>query len=184
MPKKEISLLPEKKLAENMAKRLVNWVLSYGRYIVVFTQLIVIGAFLSRFWLDRTNSDLSQKIRQQKAILASAQDFERQFLSFQRRLLAIDKSFQQAHQPLDPLLVIAQSMPPDVLMSNYSFSEGEDGINVKIKVQIFSEAGLADFIGRLLNQESVKSLSIGTVEKELGVSGMTLHFSINFSYSD
>ncbi len=184
MAKKEISLLPEKKIAGSLAKRLLNWVLSYGRYIIVFTQLIVIGAFLSRFWLDRTNSDLSSKIRQQKAILASAQDFERQFLSFQRRLSAIDKSFQKSHQPLEPLLVIAESMPPDVIMSNYNFSKKDDEINTSIKVQIFSEAGLAEFIDRLLSQETVKSISIGTVEKELGVSGMTLQFSINFSYPD
>lgn len=183
MTKKEISLLPEKKLIRGMGDKLLNWILSVGRYIVVFTELIVILAFLSRFWLDRMNTDLSEKIRQQKAILTSTQIFEREFRSFQKRLDAIDKSFERKYQPFDPVLIIAQSMPPDVLLSTYQFSEDKSGVTAKAKVQIFSEAGLADFINQLLNQEEVASVQIGTVEKKEGESGMSLDFVIRFNFS-
>ena len=78
--KKEISLLPAEENLNTFSARFLKWVTSVGRVVIVFVELIVIGAFLSRFWLDRKNSDLSETLRQQKAILASTQEFEKDYL--------------------------------------------------------------------------------------------------------
>ncbi len=185
MPKKEISLLPEKNIARVIGGKFVNWVLSVGRYIVIFTELIVIGAFLSRFWLDRKNSDLSEKIRQQKAILSSTQTFEREFDLFQTRLNEISQSFEKASRPIDPLIVIAESTPTDVLLSDFKFSEKDTGAQqVNLKAQMFSEAGFAEFIDRLIANQEISSVQVGTIEKEEGKGGMTINFVIKFDYSN
>lgn len=184
MAKKEISLLPRKSALQSFVNKLVKWVLSKGRYIVIFTELIVFGAFLSRFWLDRKNSDLSEKLRQQRAILNSTQTFEREFRLFQSRLEEISNEFNKKHQPIDPLLVISKSMPLDVLLSDFKFSESKKGVQVNLKTQIFSEAGLAKFIDQLMAQEEISSVRIGTIEKEEGKGGMSIQFLVKFNYTN
>ncbi len=182
MPKKEISLLPEENVVKTLTDKTVKWILSVGKYIVIFTNLVVIGAFLSRFWLDRQNTDLSEKIRQQKAILSSVEDFEKEFRLFQSRLAKIDGEFGKDYQPVDPLLIIAESLPADVLLSDFSFSDAKGKAQANLKAQIFSEMGLAEFIDRLLSQPEISSVQVGTIEKEEGKGGMTIQFLVKFNY--
>ncbi len=184
MPKKEISLLPEKNPLKTLTDKFINWVLSVGRYIVIFTELIVIGAFLSRFWLDRKNSDLSEKIRQQRAILSSTQAFEREFRLFQSRLKEIDRGVKADYEPVDPLIIISKSMPSDVLLSDFKVTESEEALRANLKAQIFSEAGLSEFINKLLGQPEVSAVQIGTIEKEEGKGGMSIQFLVKFGDRD
>jgi hypothetical protein len=44
--KKEISLLPDEENADSLSARIVRWITTVGRYVIVFTELIVIGAFV------------------------------------------------------------------------------------------------------------------------------------------
>jgi methyl coenzyme M reductase subunit C-like uncharacterized protein (methanogenesis marker protein 7) len=74
--KKEISLLPDEENLNTLSARVLRYLTTIGRVIIILTELAVISAFLSRFWLDRKNADLSETIRQQKAILESTQEFE------------------------------------------------------------------------------------------------------------
>jgi hypothetical protein len=64
MPKKEINLLPKEEFEKKPLGKFLVWALSIGRYIVIFTELIVILAFLSRFKLDRDLADLNQSVRE------------------------------------------------------------------------------------------------------------------------
>ncbi len=182
MPKKEISLLPEENAVEIVAGKFVKWILSVGRYIVIFTELIVIGAFLSRFWLDRKNSDLSERIRQQKAILTSTQTFEREFRDFQKRLNKISEGTEEKYLPVEALDVVAASLPTDVLLTDFRYSKEKEGIKASLKAQIFSEAGLAEFIDRLIANPSISTVQIGTIEKEEGKGGMTIQFVVKFAF--
>jgi hypothetical protein len=182
MPKKEISLLSEENVVKTLTDKTVKWILSVGKYIVIFTNLVVIGAFLSRFWLDRQNTDLSEKIRQQKAILSSVQNFEKEFRLFQSRLTKIKDEFNSEYGPADPLLIIAESLPADLLLSDFKFTENNGKIQVNLKAQIFSEVGLANFIDNLLSQPEISSVQVRTIEKEEGKGGMTIQFLVKFNY--
>lgn len=181
MSKKEISLLPEKGKPQDVINKFIDWVLSVGKYIIVFTQLIVIGAFLSRFWLDRINNDLSAKIRQQSAILSSAQNFERQFRLFQSRLIAIDENLDKEKTPIDPLLIIGKNLPPDIYLLNYNYNDRDDQVSVNLQARVFTEIGLAEFIDGLINEEDISSVQIGDIEKKPGEGGMAISFQIKFN---
>jgi len=179
MAKKDISLLPREGLEGTPLGRLIDWLLSVGRYIVVFTELIVIGAFLSRFWLDRKNSDLSEEIRQEKMILEATRDFEREFRLFQTRLDVIAKALEKDDNPLSPLDIITQSLPRDIILLKYGFvSKDENEAN--ILTLVLSEASLAQFVENLLNRDEVTRVRIGAIEKEEGTNGMKIQFSIGF----
>jgi len=58
--KREISLLPkEKEGLPGTVEKATKWLVNVGRWIIVFTELIVILSFLSRFWLLKKNFVLS-----------------------------------------------------------------------------------------------------------------------------
>lgn len=183
MTKGDISLLPREGLGRTLLERLINWLFSIGKHIVVFTELIVIGAFLSRFWLDRKNSDLSEEIRQERAILEATRDFEKEFRFFQARLNAAAKALESGSSPLLPLDIVSQSLAQDMVILEYDFTAGDKN-KASIVALVFSEKGLAEFVGALLGQEVVDKVKVGTIEKQEGYNGMKIQFVIKFKNLD
>jgi len=179
MSKNGISLLPQKGL-EGTLGRLVDWLLSVGRYIIVFTELVVIGAFLSRFWLDRKNSDLSEEIRQEKAILESTAGFEEEFRLFQARLSAAAKGLQASEDPLLPLKIIEETIPSDTFLIRCGFS-GEKKNEISVLALVFSEESLAEFVSNILSREEVSTVKIGTIERKEGTTGIRLQLLVGLN---
>ncbi len=66
--------------------KFLRWALTWGRRIIVITELVVISAFLSRFWLDTEVANLSDIITKDKAIVETSAQFEQQFRSVSDRL--------------------------------------------------------------------------------------------------
>lgn len=178
MAKEEISLLPKHGLEGTILGKLFDWVFSVGRYIVVFTELIVIGAFLSRFWLDRWNTDLSTEIRQQRAILESTQEFENEFRLFQSKLDAIAQEVDQEEDLLSPFQIVVKSLPGDIYLRSFGWSEKNQ--QVTLNTAVFSEAGLSAFINNLLTQPEISSVDIGTIKKDKQTKGMEIRIIVNF----
>ena len=87
--KKAIEFLPQEEWQKGTLGHLLKWALTVGRFIVVFTELIVILAFLSRFKFDRDLTDLNEAVSQKKAIVEAAADFEQDFLFLQKQLETI-----------------------------------------------------------------------------------------------
>ena len=77
--KNQINLLPSRGLGSSTAGRVLSWILSTFRIIVIVTEIIVMVAFLSRFWLDAQNTDITEEMTQKQAVLAASLDFERKF---------------------------------------------------------------------------------------------------------
>ena len=66
MPAKpiEINLLGQEDLKHTPQGRILNWALTYGRDIMIGTEIVVLLAFISRFSLDRKLTDLKEEISQ------------------------------------------------------------------------------------------------------------------------
>lgn len=75
----KLNLLPTDRFEYSRLGRFLKWALSAGRYVVVFTELIVIIAFISRFWFDRQLTDLREQRVQKSAIVASFKDTQNKF---------------------------------------------------------------------------------------------------------
>jgi len=82
----KINLLPQKGFEKSTAGRVLTWILSTFRIIVIVTEIIVMVAFLSRFWLDAKNTDLRDEIEQKQAVLSATSSFDRDFKEAQTRL--------------------------------------------------------------------------------------------------
>jgi len=164
MPKKAINLLPREEFEKKPLGRFLTWALTAGRYIVIFTELIVLIAFLSRFKLDRDLSDLYDQIQQKQAQITAYSDFEKDFRFFQERLEIIKTL--QGEQPLIEGIIntVTQTIPDDVSLNNFSFSENE----VKIAGIALSETGLKSFVASLSGSKQLTNISLTNITKEAG----------------
>jgi Tfp pilus assembly protein PilN len=114
----QINLLSKGDFSSTPLGQALRWVLGAGRWIITITQLIVISAFLSRFYLDRQISDLNDIITQKQAIARSFTVFEQQFLQTQSRL-QLAGQILSAQLPYDRILEqINTNLPSDTQIRN------------------------------------------------------------------
>ena len=93
----KINLLPKDTFFESIVGRSLKWALSAGRYIVIFTELVVILSFVARFTLDRQVTDLNSDIQQKESIISSYGDLEDNFRSAQTKIQTITELDQDTN---------------------------------------------------------------------------------------
>lgn len=148
---KHINLLPQDDFQASTFGRVLKWALSSFRVMVIVTELVVMSAFLSRFWLDARNSDLNEQLDINKAQVLAYRDVEQEFRTYQKKL-SIAKNLYSDSKNSDVLTQIMSIMPEDLVLS--SIQKNQEGI--QIKAIAFSERSVAQF---LVNLGSLKSLS-------------------------
>lgn len=89
--KKQISinLIIKEQLGDSISEQFLGWILTYGRYIIIITQIIVLSVFFFRFKIDRDHTDLKELVTQKQAIVESLSDFETEIRRVQGRLTNI-----------------------------------------------------------------------------------------------
>jgi hypothetical protein len=166
--KKELSLLPDADNPNSFSARVLKWLTTVGRWIIVLTELVVIVAFISRFWLDRKNSDLSEIIRQRQAILASTQDFEAEFNSFQKRLTYIRNFYENQPAYDEKIDILVKSTPVDLTYKSISIKQDEKTSDITISASLiaFNEKSIIDFIKNLKLNPKIDTININNIEKK------------------
>jgi len=159
--KLEINLLPGREFEKSQLGKFLKWALSVGRYIVIFTELIVILAFLARFKLDREISDLSDEIEQKKVIVTSASGLEEDYKKLQFKIGQAKEISLKQKNFRSLLTQVGVMTPVDAIIESVSVS-GED---FNMKAQVFSDAGLATFIREFRGSEYFSNVVLGAITK-------------------
>jgi Tfp pilus assembly protein PilN len=167
--KTAIEFLPQEDWEKGTWGKILKWALTVGRYIVIFTELVVILAFLSRFKLDRDLTDLGEKIKQQQAIITSWGSFEKEFRFLNRRLQLIEELKKNQPESNEVLEEIASLIPVDVVISDFSVSNKQ----LNLTANAFSEGSLSAFLRNLKNSKKFKNVILTQIslnpEKEMGI---------------
>lgn len=159
--KKQINLLPHDSWEEKPIGRLVKWVLTIGRYIVILTELIVIIAFISRFKLDRDLSNLYEEIEIKQAKIRSLERFEEEFLFTQKQLKVIkDLGVRKVHYP-QTLSLLASLVPIDVTLNKLELNQK----GLALIGYSLSEPGLATFIDNLSQAPNFRDIRLNNVSR-------------------
>ena len=119
----DINLLPKDPFLNSPIGKFLQWSLTVGRYLVVFTELIVIISFASRFTLDRQVTDLNTSILQKKTIIESYGDLEQQVRAVQKKT----DSYVQVEQKqnlADAFPALSEITPQDVTLTNLTIQPG------------------------------------------------------------
>jgi Tfp pilus assembly protein PilN len=184
--KKEVSLLPESENPNSFNARLMRWLTTSGRVIIIVTELLVIAAFISRFWLDRKNADLSELIRHQQAILETTKDFEKEY-SFLQQKLSIIKKFYTSEPDYDKKLdSLVQSTPADIIFKDINITKNktDEEITAQVALTAYNESSIIDFITNLTVNPDIESVNLNQIEKKPRENKYSLSISLVFKTGD
>jgi len=176
--KKNLNFLPEDELEKSPAGKFLKWLLGAGRYIVVFTELIVVLTFLARFKLDRELINLHEEISQKQAILASSSDLEKEIRLLQKQLAVIKEKESQSLASSSFLKELAGLTPLDLAFSELRL-QPESAV---LSGTSLSGAGLATLVQKLKANQHFQAVNLEKVFSE-GKQNPALQFRIETFFS-
>lgn len=126
--RQSINLLPQSGLSTTTTGRVMLWLLSTFRIIVIVTEIFVMTAFISRFYFDSKNSDLTNEIEQKVALLTASKKFEDEFRLTQSKLALFSKYnlFKSSANFLDSTRI---SLPVNIFLKSLSYNNGTINIS-------------------------------------------------------
>jgi len=173
-----INLLPQEEFASSTLGRILAWLLSTFRIIVIFTEVIVMAVFLSRFWLDAKANDLNDLIRKNKAILSTTTEFENEFRNIQKKLGTFSKISAIKINPSEYINLINKSLPADVFLTSILISDG----SIQIKGNSINEIAISQFLVNLKNIENFSEVVLmGTNTNQQNISLIEFNLKIDLS---
>lgn len=171
--KKEINLLPVDKFAASSLGRILAWLLKTFRIIVMSVEMVVMIAFLSRFWLDAKNSDLNDEVKQKRALIEAQANFEEEFTNIQKKLYVFSKITSNQYSTVSEIDLITQNIPSEIFLENIIFSKETITING------FSpfEKSISQFMVNIENTDNFESVDLTGID--MGETGSNLlEFSV------
>lgn len=163
MPAKpiQINLLGSQDLEHTPWGRLISWATTYGRYIMVTTEIVVLLAFISRFSLDRKNTDLTEELTQKQAIIQANLDFEREIKSLQSNLASAKQIMSVQPQPIELLDALVSVIPPDLYLTSLEILNNR----VTLAATAGSTWGFAQFLSNLGMVRHIDNVILGDIRK-------------------
>lgn len=117
-----INLLVREKEEETFSGQLLSWALTYGRYIIILIQIVVLTVFFLRFKLDRDHTDLKELVEQKQSLVQSITDLETEIRRVQKRLNDIDILIADQTIPLKLLTYLQKNTPLGTTYTQISYS--------------------------------------------------------------
>lgn len=157
----DINLVPRDPFFETALGKSLQWALTAGRYIVMFTELVVVLSFASRFYLDRQITDLNQSIFQQVSIVEASQSFEEQFREVQAKI----EQYQQIEQTeniVDIFPALSEVIPDGVELAELAIFPDRVALSGVVRSQL----SLNVLINNLQLSPNFTNVVVGTIESQ------------------
>lgn len=156
-----INLIPKDPFFHTPVGRALQWALSAGRYIIIFTELIVIISFAARFTLDRQITDLNSEIVANAAAIDNYGDLENNFRLAQSKIENIQQ-IEQDENIVDVFQKLSEVTPQDVTLSQLTITPS----SVSITGKTLSQTSFNLLVNNLQLSPQFKNVTVGKVESE------------------
>lgn len=171
--KQSINLLPREGFDSTIQGRLLAWALSSFRIIVIVTELVVMIAFMSRFFLDAQNADLTEEIQDKQSLISASQSFEKEFRSTQDKLKLYKEVTKSNSKNTNVIDAVVTSLPSDVYLDSIIIT----GDKVSVVGISSSAQSIQQLIVNLESKDPVSNVNLGSVGRE-SIDSQLLKFSI------
>ena len=156
---RQVNLIPQEGLSSTTSGKILLWILSTFRIILIITEIFVIGAFISRFWLDAKNTDLSEEIKDTKSVIESLSSFEDDFKDVQNRL-SIYNSYKENKGKINSDIKTIISYKPGGI---YFESIHADLNNISISAVSPSEIEIQQYMINLRSSDSFENIKFRSI---------------------
>lgn len=175
--KLKIDLLLKQDFTKKSAGKLLLWALTVGRYIAIFTELVVIAGVIARFTLDYQRNRITEDILEQKAILASYRPTELRMRRLNEQFSTISRLEKEQVESAGMLEKLAQITPLDLRFESLKLDQQE----LKIEGLVLSSRGLAAFLSGLQSLPDSQDIVLQSVETG-GLKDPTIKFSVSVEF--
>lgn len=156
-----INLIGEEDLSHTPQGRIVQWAMTYGRYIMILTEVVVLGAFVSRFTLDRKLTDLKEEITQKQAIIEANVELETQIRTAQTQIDQVKKLIDGQDQPKNTLHLVESFLPLDVYLESLDIKQNTLTTHATAR----TTGGFAQLLANLKALKQLTNVSIGSIQR-------------------
>lgn len=161
-----INLVPKDPFFATALGRGMQWALSAGRYIVIFTEIVVILSFAARFTLDRRVSDINKQLLSNEAVITSYGDLEKNFRLAQAQIDEYSKINQETNLT-EVFANLTEVTPPDIVIDDLTIQPD----SVSISGSTFSQNSFNVLINNLQLSPDFLNVSVGSVKARDANSG-------------
>lgn len=154
-----INLLPKDPFFSTVIGKMLRWALSAGRYVVIFTELVVIMSFIARFTLDRQVTDLNSSIEKKKQIILSYGDLEDRFRTVQEKIIQY-KQTEQETNIVDTFEHLSAVVPEGIVTENLAIRP----TSVALNGSTFSQTAFNKLINNLQLSPHFTNINVGEIE--------------------
>jgi Tfp pilus assembly protein PilN len=156
-----INLVPKDPFFHTPLGRGLQWALSAGRYIIIFTELIVIISFAARFTLDRQITDLNSEIVANQAAISNYGELENDFRLAQAKIENVQQ-IEQDVNIVDVFQKLTEVTPQDVTLSQLVISPS----SVTVTGKTLSQTSFNLLVNNLQLSSQFRNVTINKVGSE------------------
>lgn len=157
----DINLIPKDPFFDTLLGRSLRWALSAGRYIVMFTELVVVLSFVTRFYLDRQVTDLNKSIFQKQNVISSYGKFEQQLRDVQEQVNQYQE-VEQKENIVDIFPALSEVIPSGVQLEELVIYPDK----VTLSGKVLSQKSLNILINNLQISSHFNNVVVNTIESE------------------
>lgn len=167
-----LNLLYPQGSEKKMYLNFLRWLVTYGRFIIIVVEIVVLVAFGMRFSYDAQLADMKEKIKKQSELLENYIVDEPRIVQLQKKLEFIKKSY--ANNPNWSLVFaeLGKEMPPTVKLTSLSIDQdlkaATPNIQFRIAAQTASINDLGYFLKNLRENKTFKDVSLQNLNIEQG----------------
>ena len=159
-----VNLLPKDPFLASPPGKLLQWALSFGRYLIIFTEMVVIISFASRFTIDRQITDLNTSILQKQTVIESYGPLEQSVRDVQKKIESY-RQIQDQENLAEIFPLLTDVTPQDIVLSDLQMRPGR----VTLTGTTLSNVSLGILINNLQVSGRFTDISverIGTAKEE------------------
>ena len=157
-----INLLGDSDMDHTPVGRIVGWAVTYGRYIMIGTEIVVLLAFISRFSLDRKLTDLKEEVTQKQDIIEANLSFEKDIRALQEKLEKIKVLINQPVNPLTAVSLFQTILPQGVYLKSYDLNKN----TLTVQAVAGSTDAFAQFMRNLRSTTYLSGIDIGDISRD------------------
>lgn len=172
----KLNLLYPQNEGQKLPLKFLKWLISYGRFIVVIVEVVVLGTFATRFKYDADLASLKEEINSRIPYLEVLSNDEAVIRQTHQRLELIKKTYASSSKWDGILRKISSQTPANVKINNINIVMANPAgvFNFKVTAETNSNSNLAVFLHGLRSEPSFKDVALVSISLDKG----TINFTI------
>ncbi len=162
-----LNLLHPKELQTRLGEKFIKWLVTYGRFIVIFVEIIVVSAFVARFKYDADLDQLKKDINADLPYIEEQATDEALIDQTQNKLALIDKTYLSYDRWQSTTLLLATLTPKSIVFIGLSLEDkDEKSVIFRVNGSTLSNTDLGIFLNNLRGQDTLSEINLTNIAFE------------------